>query len=49
MTEKIVIPSQLYDLSKDPGEINNAWEPHPKVVKDLTKRLNVYIETKHNA
>ena len=32
-------PGQLYHLGKDPGETNNVYDKHPKIVKELTALL----------
>jgi arylsulfatase A len=34
---------QLFDLSKDPGQTNNAWLDHPDIVKELTR-----LHAEHN-
>ena len=34
--------TELFDLSKDPGEKNNLAKDHPDIVKDLATRLNAY-------
>jgi arylsulfatase A-like enzyme len=36
--------TELFDLSKDPGERNNAAEQNPEVVKDLEARLVAYAK-----
>ncbi len=33
---------QLYDLSNDPGELNNLYAQHPEIVMDLTGILDQY-------
>lgn len=30
---------ELYDLTSDPGEINNRWGAEPKIAKELERRL----------
>lgn len=36
---------ELYNLSNDPKEERNIFENHPEVVKDLKKKLFLWIET----
>ena len=36
-------PTQLYDLSRDPGETNNVASANPEIVARLTKRLEKYV------
>ncbi|WP_430815093.1 sulfatase family protein [Carboxylicivirga sp. RSCT41] len=43
------VPGQLYDLSQDPGELNNLWEQHPEIVERLSIELKKYKKRKHNA
>ena len=36
--------TELFDLSKDPGEQHNVAEQHPDIVRDLESRLLVYAK-----
>ena len=36
--------TELFDLSKDPGEQNNVAEQHPDIVRDLESRLLAYAK-----
>ena len=36
--------TELYDLSKDPGEKNNVAAQHPEIVRDLEEILNDYAK-----
>ena len=36
--------TELFDLSKDPGEWQNLADKHPEVVKDLETRLMSYAK-----
>ena len=36
--------TELYDLSKDPGEKENVADQHPEIVKDLEARLLKYAK-----
>ncbi|MGQ8336241.1 sulfatase family protein [Sunxiuqinia sp. A32] len=47
--DKVLIPGQLYDLSKDPGETNNLWKKYPEVVKELSQELTEYKKRKSSA
>jgi len=35
---------QLYDMEKDPGELNNLYAEHPEIVADLMAQLKVIVE-----
>ena len=35
-------PGQLYNLARDPGEKNDLWDKHPRIVARLTKLLAKY-------
>ena len=35
-------PGQLYDLTADPGEINNLYSAHPEIVRKLKAQLEEY-------
>lgn len=47
--QQILVPGQLYDLSKDPGERNNLWEQYPEVVKELSQELKEYKNKRSSA
>ncbi|WP_157995373.1 sulfatase-like hydrolase/transferase [Peristeroidobacter soli] len=42
-------PGQLYDLSNDLGERENVYAQHPKLVEQLTERLNRYRGTERTS
>jgi arylsulfatase A-like enzyme len=44
LLKKAILPgtTELFDLSKDPGETENVADKHPNVVKDLEARLVAY-------
>jgi arylsulfatase A-like enzyme len=35
---------QLYDMSVDPGEVNDLSEEHPDLLKDLLRQWELYVE-----
>lgn len=39
---------QLYDLNKDPAELNNVWSEHPEIVKRLADLLEKYKREGHS-
>ncbi|MCB1121241.1 MAG: arylsulfatase [Verrucomicrobiae bacterium] len=47
--ELVLVPGQLYDLKKDPGEQNNLWDQHPEVVSALSLELEQYRQRKSSA
>ena len=42
-------PGQLYNLFDDPGEQQNLWDIRPRVVAELTERLETYKRTGRSA
>jgi arylsulfatase A-like enzyme len=47
--QEIFIPSQLYDLSKDPEEQNNVLDKYPEVVEKLSLELKEYKQKRSSA
>ena len=42
-------PGQLYNLRADPGETNNLYFDHPKIVNELKSRLDEFKESGRSA
>ena len=39
---RLVNADELYDLSVDPGQMNNVFQEHPQVVRELTQAFDAY-------